>query len=68
MLIGRIAASNPSINGQDLREEIDKELTKCHFTLLGYEEGDTTLLDELIGETMMYVIGQGINRRQRRGN
>lgn len=66
MLIGWHTAKNPSISSEDLRLEVDKSLTNCHFTLLGSEQGDIELLDELIGETIMYVIGQGINRKMRR--
>lgn len=67
MLIGQNVAANNSINSDDLKIQIDESLAKCCFTPLGTEEGDTQLLDELLGETMMYVIGQGINRKQRRG-
>ena len=68
MLIGQYVAKH----GQDVRSDalnlyLDECLIKCCFTPLGTEEGDLQLLDELLGETMMYVIGQGINRSQRRG-
>ena len=65
MLIGQLVEKGARTS-DELKEEIDKSLLKCCFTPLGTEEGDSQLLDELIGETMMYVIGQGINRKQRR--
>lgn len=67
MLIGQCVAANKSTNSADLKLYVDEALLKCCFTPLGTEDGDTTLLEELLGETMMYVIGQGINRKQRRG-
>ena len=68
MLIGWHTAKNPHISSDDLKLEIDNELFKAKFTPLGTEDGDLQLLEELLGETMMYVLGQGINRKQRRGN
>ena len=68
MLIGQfVAKKGQSVTTDDLKEYIDESLIKCCFTPLGTEKDDLLLLDELLGETMMYVIGQGINRKQRRG-
>lgn len=66
MLIGQCVATDRNLNSDDLKLKIDEALLKCCFTPLGTEDGDIQLLDELLGETMMYVIGQGINRKQRR--
>ena len=66
MLVGQFVAKDSSINSEDLRIKIDQALTKACMTTLGTEEGDIQLLNELLGETMIYVIGQGINRKQRR--
>ena len=68
MLIGQfIAKEGQSATSEKIKDYVDEALLKCCFTPLGREDGDLQLLDELIGETMMFVIGQGINRKQRRG-
>jgi hypothetical protein len=65
-LIGWHVAKNPSITAAEIKIAIDDQLIESHFTPLGSEPGDVQLLEELIGETMMWVIGQGWNRKLRR--
>jgi len=66
LLVGWHAAKNENIDGIDVKILIDNELINAKFTPLGTEPGDVELLQELLGETMMYVIGKGYNRRDRR--
>lgn len=66
MLIGWYSATDHTIDADDLRIKIDNALMKSHFTPIGTEDNDLQLMDELLGETMMYVIGQGYNRKDRR--
>ena len=66
VLVGKITEWKPEVTGEDLRYYIDERLEKCCLPLLGSEKGDDQLLDELTGELMIYVMGQGINRKQRR--
>lgn len=65
-LVGKIAALDKNITADDLRIRIDQYLQECHFTPLGTETGDTELLQDLLDETMMSVIGLGVNRKMRR--
>lgn len=65
-LVGKFTALQPSINSQDLRIKIDQHLQECNLTILGSEPNDTELLQELLDETMISVIGSGINREMRR--
>lgn len=65
-LVGRYTALEPRINSQDLRIKIDNHLFECKLTPLGTEPNDTELLQELLDETMISVLGQGINRKTRR--
>lgn len=66
MLIGWHTATDHDIDGADLKIKVDNSLINAHFTPLGTEPNDLQLIDELLGETMMYVMGQGYNRQQRR--
>jgi hypothetical protein len=66
MLAGWFMSENPSMTGDDLRIHIDQRLEKCCLSRLGQEKDDLQLIDELLGETMIYVIGLGINRKDRR--
>ena len=67
MLIGQyVAEHRQNVTTEDLQYYIDESLLKSCMTPLGTETGDTQLLEELLGETMIYVMGQGINRKQRR--
>jgi len=65
-LIGQFCAENQSIDSLDLRIKIDQVLTDSGFTVLGTEENDTQLLDEMIGEFQMSLIGRKFNRQDRR--
>ena len=65
-LIGNFCAKNQSIDSLDLHVKIDQVLIDSGFTVLGSEEGDTELLDEMIGEFQMSLIGRGYNRKDRR--
>lgn len=64
--LGWLCAKKPHLTGADLRIEIDQFLELSKFTPLGTEEEDTALLDEMIGELTMGVIGRGHNRLDRR--
>lgn len=66
LLVGWFSGKNPNISASDLKIEIDNSLFESKFTPIGTEPNDLKLLDELLGETMMSVIGKGINRATRR--
>ena len=61
-LAGRYAALYPDDTAEDLRIRIDQHLVKCQFTGLGSEEGDVELMQDLLDETVIATLGQGINR------
>ena len=65
-LIGQFCAENQSVDSTDLKIKIDQVLIDSGFTVLGSEEGDAELLDEMIGEFQMSLIGRGYNRKDRR--
>ena len=65
-LVGKFTALEPSITADDLRIKIDQHLQECNFTPIGTEDEDLELLQDLLDETMMSVIGSGINRKTRR--
>lgn len=65
-LVGKFSALKPNITADDLRIKIDQHLQECNFTSIGTEEGDLELLQDLLDETMMSVMGSGINRKMRR--
>lgn len=65
-LLGWFCAKEPDITSQDLRIRIDQFLEASKFTMLGTEEGDLQLLDEMIAEFTMSLIGRGFNRADRR--
>lgn len=65
-MVGRYTAIEPNINPYNLRLEIDNHLIKCNLTPLGTEPNDTELIQELLDEVMISVLGQGINRKTRR--
>ena len=65
-LIGQFCKEDKSIDSLDLHVMIDQVLIDSGFTILGSEEGDTELLDEMIGEFQMSLIGRGYNRKDRR--
>lgn len=66
MLVGWFTAKKPDITPDDLRIQIDQSLTDSKLTTLGTEPNDLQLLEELLGETMISVLGKGINRKTRR--
>lgn len=68
LLVGQLSASDKSMTADTMRIKIDELLTNACFTPIGTEDGDLQLMEELLGETMMYVMGQGINRKMRRNN
>jgi len=65
-LLGWFCAKEPDITSLDLRIKIDQFLDDSKFTSLGTEDGDLRLLDEMISEFTMSVIGRGYNRKDRR--
>jgi len=67
-LFGRITASKPDIDSIDLRIELDNILMDSKFTPIGTETNDIQLLNELIGELQMSLMGRGYNRKDRRRN
>jgi len=66
MLVGWFTAKKQDITADDLRIQIDQSLTDSKLTTLGTEPNDLQLLEELLGETMISVMGKGINRETRR--
>ena len=66
--MGWFCAKEPHITSEDLRIKIDQMLSDSKFTPLGTEKGDLQLLDEMIGEFTMSLLGRGYNRRDRRKN
>lgn len=50
-----------------LRYNIDEDLAMAKQKPLGQEEGDMQFLNEYLAEIQIFVMGKGINRRQRRG-
>ena len=65
-MVGWFSGKNPNISSTDLRISIDDSLFESKFTPIGTEPNDLQLLDELLAETMMSVMGKGINRKTRR--
>jgi len=65
-LIGFYVCENHYIKGEDLSYKINNMLIDSKFTPLGTEDGDLQLLDEMIAEFTMSVIGRGFNRKDRR--
>ncbi len=65
-LVGKYATIQPSITPEDLRIKIDNHLIECRLTPLGTEKNDEELLQELVDEIAMSVLGMGINRKMRR--
>jgi hypothetical protein len=64
VLIGRFTTIYPNITGEDLRITIDQHLIKCNQLPLSLEENG--LLQSLIDETVISVLGMGVNRKERR--
>ncbi len=65
-LMGWFCAKEPRIEGVDLKIKIDQVLFDSGFTLLGTEKDDLQLLDEMVSEFLMSVMGRKFNRKDRR--
>jgi len=65
-LVGKFTALKPSITAEDLRIILDQHLMDCNITPLGTEPNDAELMQDLLDETAISVLGQGINRKMRR--
>ena len=65
-LMGKFVEQDHSISADDLRIKIDQALENSCMTPVGKE--DIQLLDEVLGELMISVIGAKINRAQRRSH
>ena len=65
-LMGWFCAKQPDSDGIDLKIKIDQVLSTSGFTLLGTEKGDLQLLDEMVAEFLMSVMGRKFNRHERR--
>lgn len=65
-LIGWFCAKEPGIDSIDLKIKIDQVLVDSGFTLLGTEKDDIHLLDEMVAEFLMSVMGKKFNREDRR--
>jgi len=63
-LMGKFAEQDNSISAIDLQIKIDQALENSCMTPLGAD--DMQLLDEVLGEIMISVIGAKINRATRR--
>ncbi len=63
-LMGKFVEEDHSISAEDLRIKLDQALATSCMTPLGPD--DTQLLDEVLGEVMISVLGAKINRTQRR--
>jgi hypothetical protein len=65
-LAGWFTAKEPNLKADDLKMKIDERLIDSQMTPLGTEKDDLQLLDDLIDEALMSVIGRGFNRSDRR--
>ena len=65
-LVGYFIGLDKNIRSEDLSIQIDEVLIASKFTALGKEDGDLQLLDELISELTMSVLGRWYNRKDRR--
>jgi len=63
-LMGKFVEQDNSISAIDLQIKIDQSLENSCMTSLG--SGDIILLDEVLSEIMISVIGAKINRATRR--
>lgn len=63
-LMGKFTEQDHSISAEDLRIKIDQALEDSCMTPVGAK--DIALLDEVLGELMISVIGAKVNRAQRR--
>lgn len=65
-LLGYFIGKDQHIRSKDLSDKINEVLEASTFTLLGEEDGDLQLLDEMISEFTMSVIAREFNRADRR--
>ena len=65
-LVGWYTRDNPSISSTNLKIKLDNHLINSKFTPLGTEPYDVDLLQDLLDETIMSVLGRGFNRKDRR--
>jgi len=63
-LMGKFVEQDHSISAEDLQIKIDQALEASCMTPVG--AADAQLLDEVLGELMISVIGAKINRADRR--
>jgi len=63
-LMGKFVEQDNSISAEDLQIKIDQALENSCMTPVGAD--DMQLLDEVLGELMISVIGAKINRADRR--
>jgi len=63
-LMGKFVEQDNSISAEDLQIKIDQALENSCMTPVG--AADVQLLDEVLGELMISVIGAKINRADRR--
>ena len=65
-LQGWFTAKEPNISAVDLKIKLDNSLIESGITPLGTEPNDLEIMRELLAETMIHVMGRGINRETRR--
>jgi hypothetical protein len=63
-LLGWYCGRNPNILGEDLKILIDQHLIQCNLGPLTTQ--DIALLEELLADQMVSVMGAGMNREMRR--
>ena len=55
-------------DSDSLRYNIDEDLAIARQKPLGQEPGDSQFIDEYLAEIQIFVMGKGVNRKQRRRN
>lgn len=65
-LVGYLQAEDPKISDFDMIILIDVLLIKAGFTPFETEPTDESLMRELSAELMMFNVGMGVNRKERR--
>ena len=65
-LVGWFSAKRPGCSADDLRILVDQALQDSHMVPIGGEPNDKQLLEELLGEITIHVLGTGLNRSTRR--
>ena len=64
MLVGYYTGKHPNATGIELSEYLDQQLIEANQTKL--TKDDLDLLDSLLAETVIKVLGMGLNRKIRR--